>query len=133
MHMVFHLAVIGEDVLLGYGPLGVAVLSMGAALAYLSRIILKDRDKAIADREAMLADFLDKILPALMRSTDVLEKRQVLDLELIEAIKQSNTLREETRLAFEGSKRSFEEVRRILEVLKRMIEDRGGNTRVGGM
>lgn len=132
MHMAYFLAVTGEEVLYGYGPLGVAVVFMGAALAYLFRIIMKDRDKAIADRDQLVSDLFEKVLPAIMRNTDVLEKRQVLDQELIEAIKQSNTLREETRLAFEGSKRSFDEFRRVLETLKRMIEDRG-HPRVGGV
>lgn len=132
MHMAFLFAVNAEEVLYGYGPLGVGVVALSIALARMFNMMMKDRDKAIADRDALVEDFFTKVLPAIMRNTEVLEKRQVLDTELIEAIKKSNGLREETRVAFESSKRSFEEFRRVLESLQRMIENRGFNPRVGG-
>ena len=125
MHMAFLLAVSAEEVLYGYGPLGVGVVVLGAALARAFNILMKDRDKAIQDRDDLLEEFFTKVLPAIVRNTDVLEKRQVLDQELIEAIKQSNTLREETRLAFEGSKRSFDDFRRTIEEIKRTLDYRG--------
>lgn len=132
LHMVYVFGVTGEEVLYGYGPLGVGVVVLSAAVAKLFSIVLADRNKAVEDRDAMLSDLFTKVLPAIARNTEVLENRQILDRDLIEAIKASNTLREETRLAFEGSKRAFEDFRRTNESLRRMIEHGEGNSRVGG-
>lgn len=132
MNWAYILAFTPEEVLYGYGPLGVGVVALSIALAKLFNIVMKDRDKAIADRDALLDDLFTKVIPAIMRNTDVLEKRQALDEALLDTIKQSNTLREETKLAFEQSKRSFDEFRRTLESVQRMIRDRGGNSSGGG-
>ena len=130
-YMAYIFAVSADEVLYGYGPLGVAVVALSAALGVTFRILMKDRDKAIADRDAMIEDLFTKVLPAIARNTEVLENRQILDRDLIEAVKTSNSLREETRLSFEQAKRTFEDFRRDLERIKRLL-DYGGTPRVGG-
>jgi len=108
-----------EEVLYGYGPLGVGVVAL-AYLAYkMFIIILKDRDKAIADRDVMIQDVFTKVLPAISRNTDVLEGRQDLDRELITAVKESNK-------QLETNTKAFDEVRYALR------HGGQGNNRVGG-
>lgn len=104
-----------EEVLYSYGPLGVGAL----ALAYIANkfitILLADRTKAIQDRDDMVQDLLTKVFPAIVKNTEVLEARQELDRELIDTIKKSNDLREETKTAFLESRRAFESLQRTIQ------------------
>lgn len=79
-----------KDVLFDRGVLGVVVFFLTGALVYLFRIVLKDRDKAIAQRDELLETFFTKVLPAITKNTEVLEKRQELDKELILTAKESS-------------------------------------------
>lgn len=75
-----------EDILYGYGPLGVVVVALAFLGNKFLNILLKDRDKAIEDRDAMLNDLLTKVFPAIVKNTEVLEKRQDLDRDLLQVI-----------------------------------------------
>ena len=90
-------AVTPEEVMYGYGPLGVGVVVLCIAVYRLFTIIVKDRDKAIADRDSMVQDLFTKVLPAIARNTDVLERQQEIDRQLIETIKESNRRFDEMR------------------------------------
>lgn len=105
-----------EEVLYGYGPLGVGVVALSFFGLKMFNIILKDRDKAIADRDAMVRDLFEKVLPAIARNTDVLAARQELDRTLIDAVKQSGS-------QLEANKRVIDEVAFLLA---------HGNNRTGG-
>lgn len=79
-----------EQKLYEYGVLGVIVVAL-AWLAYkMFNILLKDRDKAISDRDAMIQDVFTKVLPAIARNTEVLEARQEIDRDMVDVIRQSN-------------------------------------------
>lgn len=105
-----------EEVLYGYGPLGIGVVALSFFGLKMFNIILKDRDKAISDRDAMVRDLFEKVLPAIARNTDVLESRRDLDRQLIDEIKRSND-------QLDANKRMFDEVKYVLA---------HGNNRVGG-
>lgn len=106
-----------EEILYGYGPLGVGVVALGVIGLRMFNIILKDRDKAIEDRDALLEDFFTKVIPAITRNTDVLERRQELDRVLIDGLKEGrNVVSENTK--------TLDEIRFILR-------DGRGN-RIGG-
>ena len=91
-------AVTPEEVMYGYGPLGVSVVVLFIAVSRLFTILLKDRDKAISDRDAMVQDLFTKVLPAITRNTDVLERQQEIDRQLIDTIKESNRRFDEMRI-----------------------------------
>ena len=73
-----------DQVLYSYGPLGVGVVVFALACAKMFSILLKDRDKAMTDRDALLEDVFTKVLPAVARNTEVLEK-------VIEVMAESST------------------------------------------
>src|SRR5688572_12220714 len=79
-----------EEVMYSYGPLGVAVVALGYLAYKFINILIKDRDKAFADRDAMIQDVFTKVLPAITRNTEYLETRQEVDKELIQALKDNN-------------------------------------------
>ena len=90
-------AVTPEEVLYGYGPLGIGVVALAFIGYKMFNIILKDRDKAIADRDIMVQDLFTKVLPAIARNTDVLEARQAIDRDLVDTIKENTKVVEEVR------------------------------------
>lgn len=90
-----------EEVLYGYGPLGVGVVALAVVGYKLLKIILEDRDKAIADRDALLEDVFTKVLPAIAANTEILQQRQILDRDLVEAIKDLNQVRQDARYYFD--------------------------------
>lgn len=112
------LAVTPDQVLYGYGPLGVGVVVLTYALVKLFNIIMQDRNKAVEDRDTMTQDVFTKVLPAFARNTEVLERRQELDRELIDVLKESNKQLEANTKAFEEFKYTWNSGQ--------------GNNRVGG-
>lgn len=84
-----------------YGLLGALVIALSGALVYVFKIILGDRNKAIGDRDKMLEDLFTKVLPAISRNTEVLEQRQGLDRELIDALKSNTKAFDEARIVFQ--------------------------------
>lgn len=88
-------AVTLDDALISYGPLGIGVLVLGYFAAK-QVIFLRERgDKAEAQRDAMIEDVFTKVLPALARNTEVLDKRTDLDREIIETLRETtDVLRE---------------------------------------
>lgn len=81
-----------EDILYGYGPIGIGLVVVAYFAYKMFNILLADRDKAIADRDALLKDVFEKVLPAVARNTDVLQARQELDRDVIQALKDSNEI-----------------------------------------
>jgi hypothetical protein len=119
MRLVSIFATAPEEVLYGYGPLGVGVVALAFFGHKMFGIILKDRDKAIADRDAMVQDLFTKVLPAITRNTDVLEGRQDIDRELVAMIKESNK-------QLEANTKTYEE-------LQYLLRHGSKNDRVGGV
>jgi hypothetical protein len=66
------------------------------------KILLNDRDKAIQQRDSLLETYFTKVIPAIEKSTQVLQDRQVLDKELISVTKEStDAVKENTKLLHE--------------------------------
>lgn len=88
------LGAVPEDVLYSYGPLGV----MTAILLWFAKgttdRLVKDRDRANEQRDAVVNDMITRVMPTLQRAIDVIEKRQQLDHDI---------------------HRTLEDIRRILE------------------
>jgi hypothetical protein len=116
--IAFVYAVTPEEVLIGYGPLGIAALALSFIGYKMFNIILSDRDKAIAQRDAMLNDLFTKVIPALTQNTAVLEQRQDIDRDLIDTIKSSTK-------QLESNTKAFEEMSYFLK--------HGGSNRAGGV
>lgn len=77
----------GEEILVGYGPLGVFVVALGAfAKSTIDRLI-QDRNSAITQRDEMIKDLFTKAFPVMERTVDVLDKRQMIDAEIISVLK----------------------------------------------
>jgi hypothetical protein len=96
-----------EEKLYEYGVLGIVLVAVAMVAAYLFKIILKDRDKAINDRDSIVQDMFTKVLPALAHNTEVLEKRQELDRDLIHTLKDSNAQLERNSRAFDEARLIF--------------------------
>jgi hypothetical protein len=109
-------AITAEEVLVGYGPLGIGALALSVVGYRMFNIILTDRDKAIAQRDQMLNDLFTKVIPAITKNTDVLETRQEIDRDLIDTIKDSNE-------QLKANSKAFEEMSYLL---------RHGGNRAGG-
>lgn len=88
-----------EEILYGYGPLGIGVAALSIFAYKLFNIILKDRDKAIADRDALNEDIINKVIPAVIHSTQVLENHKVLDEQILDTLKEVNFNLVQTRLS----------------------------------
>lgn len=101
-------AVTPEEILYGYGPLGIGVVALSVVGLRMFNILLKDRDKAIEDRDTIIQDLFTKVLPAITRNTDVLEDRQSVDRDLVSTIKDSTRQLEENT-------RALDEVRYLLK------------------
>lgn len=110
-------AVTPEEILYGYGPLGIGVVALSIVGLRMFNILLKDRDKAIEDRDAIVQDLFTKVLPAITRNTDVLESRQSIDRDLVSAIKESTK-------QLENNTKTLDEVRYMLRHSRH--EDRMG-------
>lgn len=106
-----------EEILYNQGPIGVAAVALAYFSIKMLNLLLKDRDKAISDRDTMTQDLLVKVLPAISKNTDVLQDRQEIDRQLIEVIKESNR-------QLENNTKAFDEVSYLLK--------HGGKDRVGG-
>lgn len=90
-----------DQILYGYGPLGVGVVALTYGIIKLFNIVLSDRDKAMQQRDALVEDYFTKVLPAITKSTEVLQNRQDLDRELIAAFKESSTTLQENGKAIQ--------------------------------
>jgi hypothetical protein len=83
-----------DDVLYSYGPLGVmTTILLWFAKGTTDRLV-KDRDRANEQRDAVVDDMLTRVMPTIQRSAEVLERRQQLDQDIL---------------------RTLEDVRRLLE------------------
>jgi hypothetical protein len=100
-----------QEILYGYGPLGIGVVALAFALYKLFNVILNDRDKAIQQRDALLEDFFNKVIPALAKNTDVLE-----DVLLV--------VRDSTNVLKENTK--------TMEEFKYVVRSGRGNAQTGG-
>jgi hypothetical protein len=98
----------GEELLYGYGPLGVFAVAAGVALRTMFQYIVKDRDRAVEQRDQMADDMFQKALPLLTRTADLLEKRTMIDTELMAGF------RDAQRLAGQAED-VLKDVRRMLE------------------
>lgn len=85
-----------------YGLLGALVILLAGAVVYMFKIILADRNKAQEQRDAVLADVFTKIIPVLGRVQEVLQDRQQLDKELIDAFKSNTKAFDEARIIFQS-------------------------------
>ena len=92
------IAVTPDQVLYGYGPLGVGVVVLCAAVYKMFVSFMKDKDKAVADRDTMIQDVFNKVLPAFDRNTEVLLARRDLDRELIDVLKDNTKIMQEVRI-----------------------------------
>jgi hypothetical protein len=93
-----------EEILYGYGPLGIGVVALAFIGYKLFKIILADRDKALADKDLLVQDIFTKVLPAITRNTELLEQRQQIDRDLIEVVRESNK-------QLEANTKTFDELR----------------------
>ena len=106
-----------QDILYGYGPLGVIVVVLAGVAWNFVRMFMKDRDRVIAQRDALLNDIFDKVIPAVNKNTDVLQRRQEIDVQLVSVLKESNE-------ALERNTKSFD---RVSEAYRfRRANDRDG-------
>lgn len=86
--------VVPEDILYSYGPLGVMTAILLVFAKGTTDRLVKDRDRANEQRDAVVDDMVTRVIPMLQRAIDVIEKRQQLDHDLL---------------------RTLEDIRRILE------------------
>lgn len=107
-----------EQILYGYGPLGIGIVALSFIGYKMFNIILKDRDKAISDRDTMVNDLFTKVLPAIARNTEVLQARQEIDRDLNSVIKETNK-------QLDDNAKLFQEVTYI-------VRNTQGTNRVGG-
>lgn len=92
------LGVTPDQVLYGYGPLGIGVIVLCGAVYKMFVSFMKDKDKAVADRDTMVQDMFDKVLPALDRNNEVLITRRDLDREVIDVLKDNTKIMQEVRI-----------------------------------
>lgn len=57
----------------------------------------KEAARVIAQRDSMISDFTQKALPVLIRVTDVLEKRQALDEQVLAVVRENTAVLEDVR------------------------------------
>lgn len=57
----------------------------------------KEAARVIAQRDSMISDFTQKALPVLIRVTDVLEKRQALDEQVLAQLRDNTAVLEDLR------------------------------------
>jgi hypothetical protein len=108
-----------EDVLYGYGPLGVAVVVLTIAIIKLFNVILKDRDRVIVQRDTLIEDYFTKVLPGITKTTEVLQARQGLDKEVLDSLKDISY--------------GLQQNQQLLSEIKIMVTlGRGGNADSGG-
>lgn len=80
------LAVTIEEALITYGPLGIGVFVLGLFSWRMVTWLFARVDKAEAQRDAMVQEVLTSVMPAVNRATEVLDKRQNLDREILDAM-----------------------------------------------
>lgn len=97
-----------EQTLYEYGLLGVIVVAVSGIAWKLFNIILKDRDKAMTNNDALIQDVFTKVLPAIAHNTQVLEERQEIDRDIIHIIKEATK-------QLENNTRACDEFRLILK------------------
>ncbi len=93
-----------QNILYGYGPLGIFVVALSWFSWKLITMFMQDRDRVIGQRDSLLKDIFEKVIPAITRNTEVLQARQEIDKELVVAIRESNA-------ALDRNTKAFEEVR----------------------
>lgn len=80
------LGAVPEDVLYSYGPLGVmTTVLLWFAKGTTDRLV-KDRDRANEQRDAVVDDMLTRVMPTIQRSLEVLERRQELDKDILRTL-----------------------------------------------
>lgn len=80
------LGAVPEDVLYSYGPLGVmTTILLWFAKGTTDRLV-KDRDRANEQRDAVVDDMVTRVMPTLQRAIDVMEKRQQIDRDLLQTL-----------------------------------------------
>lgn len=92
------LAVTVDQLLLTYGPLGIGVLVLGYFAFKMVDLLINDRNTSNSQRDAIVEDVFTKVMPAIARNTEVLEKRHDLDREIIDVIRDNNRLLSEIRV-----------------------------------
>jgi hypothetical protein len=102
----------GEEVLYGYGPLGVFAVAAGIALRTMGLYIIRDRDRAVQQRDQMADDMFNKALPLLTRTADLLEKRDRLDQELMEGFRYASKLAGQAEEVLRDVRRQLERMER---------------------
>lgn len=80
------LGAVPEDVLYSYGPLGFMTAVLLVFAKGTTDRLVKDRDQANEQRDAVVNDMVTRVIPMLQRALDVMEKRQELDRELLKAL-----------------------------------------------
>ena len=110
--MEFIFGLTGEEVLYGYGPLGVFAVAAGIALRTMGMYIIKDRDRAVTQRDQMADDMFNKALPLLTRTADLLEKRTQLDQELMEGFRHASKLAGQAEEVLRDVRRQLERMER---------------------
>lgn len=110
MDIIFGLT--GEEVLYGYGPLGVFAVAAGVALRTMVMYIIRDRDRAVQQRDQMADDMFSKALPLLTRTADLLEKRDRLDQELMDGFRHASRLAGQAEEVLRDVRRQLERMER---------------------
>lgn len=95
------LGVTPDQILYGYGPLGIAAVILSGAVYKLFNIIIQRLAKAENDVDEMVRDVFTKVLPALDRNNQVLLGRQDLDRELIDALKENTKVLQQVIFLFD--------------------------------
>jgi hypothetical protein len=91
-----------DEILLTYGPLGIGVLVLGYFAARMVNLVISDRDRSNQQRDQIVEDVFTKVLPAIARNTEVLEKRHDLDREIIEVLRDNTRVLDEVRIMLRG-------------------------------
>lgn len=84
----------GEEILVGYGPLGIFVALLLVFAQQTIQRLIKDRDQERDKREALVNDILTKVIPLIERNTQVLNARTTLDNETLDVLKDVRRLLE---------------------------------------
>lgn len=83
----FVLGATTEDALLTYGPLGIMSLMLALFARETVARLVKDRDRANEQRDQMVNDVINRMMPVIQRTVEMLEKRQQIDVEVLETLK----------------------------------------------
>lgn len=70
-----------------YGPLGVALTALAWFVRELINRVIADKDRAVASLEKLTDQMMNQTMPVLQKTADVLEKRQEVDVQILELLK----------------------------------------------